>query len=134
MFIPILAAFPFIPVFCDERSGGNGRFVISREGKISYIISKYFAAIISGGFGVLLGYVLFLLIAFFGFSKGDEAWVVPAIKQMGGMFIYGGVMSLPALAIAGFVRNNYVCSIYAEIHIRSSHFDVDIQCFAGKDL
>ena len=39
MFLPIIAAFPFMTAFCAERNGGSMRFTITRTGGLRYYLA-----------------------------------------------------------------------------------------------
>lgn len=59
MFLPIIAAFPFMTAFCAERNGGSMRFTITRTGGLRYYLSKFCSAFLCGGSAVLFGYIIF---------------------------------------------------------------------------
>lgn len=122
MFIPILAAFPFIPNFCAERNSGLIRFTIQRAGKFRYYITKFFSAVLGGGLAVLFGYILFISIIYCSFPSiqsyglsveeinmvlGEEP-VIQIILIFLGVFLYGAVSSVPAFCMASFARNRYI--------------------------
>lgn len=122
MFMPIIAALPFVTAFCNERNTGSIRFNIARTGKLRYYIGKFVSAVISAGLAVTLGcamysaivYPLFPTIddcrelsrSFFigeNFSVKTELW-----HFFSGAFIYGAVSVLPAFFISAFVKNHYI--------------------------
>lgn len=45
MFLPIIAAFPFMTAFCAERNGGSMRFNITRTGSLRYYLSEFLLSI-----------------------------------------------------------------------------------------
>lgn len=136
MFIPILAAFPFIPNFCAERNSGLIRFTIQREGKFRYYITKFLSAILGGGAAVLLGYILFIAIIYclfpsiqnYGLSADEISMVMgkePVIQGILiflGVFLYGCVSSVPAFCMASFARNRYIitCVPFMVVYLYSS--------------
>jgi hypothetical protein len=123
MFIPIVAAFPFIPVFCDERSGGGIRNTVIRMGKRRYNLSKFAAAFVSGGLGVTLGYALFGIViaavfpplSSYNADMGlynqiyfPNGIVMGIISRLFGMFLFGAFFALIAFTLSAFVRNKYL--------------------------
>jgi len=134
MFIPIVAAFPFIPNFCSERNSGNIRFTITRTGKFRYYISKFLSSFIGGGLAISLGYIIYGLIVIPIFSSLSELNIgifafftsfeifKNVISNIAGMFIYGAVSTLPAFLFASIVRNRYIilCVPFMIIYIYQS--------------
>lgn len=118
MFIPIIAAFPFIPNYCSERNSGLIRFTIYRVGKMKYYISKFLSALLGGGFAVFLGYAIFGLIIYFIFPShssyisliGERKTNIHlmVLKSLLGVFLYGSVSAVPAFLMTSFVRNRYI--------------------------
>ncbi|MGN1114677.1 MAG: hypothetical protein ACI4RC_06095 [Oscillospiraceae bacterium] len=122
MFLPIIVAFPFMVSFCAERNNGLMRFTITRTGKYKYYLSKFFAALISGGLAVLIGVAIFGIISVILFpglssynvSKEELDIVLPegvlsaALKTLICAFAYGAVSTLPAFLICSFCRNPYL--------------------------
>lgn len=126
MFLPILAAFPFIPNFCSERNSGLIRQTIFRTGKYRYYFSKFLSAIIGGGLAVMLGYLVYGVITACIFPMPSEYPPDPFLVESGaqtmsnldvlkscidsllGSFIYGAVSTVPAFFFASFIRNRYV--------------------------
>lgn len=122
MFIPIIAAFPFIPNFCAERNSGLMRFTIQRTGKLRYYCVKFLSAVLGGGLSVLLGYILFavlMLILFpdirtYNLSKEElsaltDFYIAKRLFLIGlGIFLYGAVSAIPAFLTSSFVKNRYI--------------------------
>ena len=122
MFIPIIAAFPFMVTFCAERNSGLMRFTITRTGKIRYCISKFFACIISAGLAVMLGAALFGITVMLLFPE-FSAYDVPAeqlelimpngvfseiCKTLAAAFLYGAISSMQAFFLSSFCKNPYM--------------------------
>ena len=122
MFMPIIAALPFVTAFCNERNTGSIRLNIVRTGKLRYYIGKFISAVISAGLAVTLGCAVFAAIvypifptvddckemstSFFieeNFSIATELW-----HFFSGAFIYGAVSVLPAFFMSSFVKNHYI--------------------------
>lgn len=136
MFVPILAAFPFVPTIINNRITQSARFTISRIGKRRYQLGNIISTFLSGGAAVVLGYVLFgiavwLLFpsigdyseqaaasylemqtwgrpAWYGDAMMQQRFVLPIVMHLGEMFLYSGCSSLLALVFAAFVKNPYV--------------------------
>lgn len=136
MFIPIVAALPVIPLFCDERSGGAIRNSIVRQGKLRYNLSKCFSAVISAGLAVMIGYALFGIVISFIFPppsyypRYDSEFIINSFKepsnfalhklfekcgfvtvilaQLMQMFLYGAVSVIPAMVLSSIVKNKYI--------------------------
>lgn len=122
MFMPIIAALPFVTAFCNERNTGSIRLNIARTGKLRYYIGKFVSAVISAGLAVTLGCAVFAAVvypifptvedcaelsrSFFieeNFSIWAELW-----HFFSGAFIYGTVSVLPAFFMSSFVKNHYI--------------------------
>lgn len=120
MFIPILAAFPFVTSYCSEKNSGNLRFSIFRTKRICCYISKFLCAALCGGICVALGTVLFGVFAFalfpdmshyspetmeFLFPNGAAA---EFLKKTLSAFIYGCTNALTAFFLSSFCNNKYI--------------------------
>lgn len=118
MFFSILSSVSCITVLCQERKSGYLRFIMNRESIVRYSVSKYIAAIISGGCVILLGTVIFALVAMckFPFSESISTISLVSIisRHLLRAFIYGGFSVLPAVLISSFLNNIYliVCFPY----------------------
>ena len=131
MFIPIISAFAFIPLVCDEYEAKSVRFEIFRSSRFSYNASKYITACLCGGFAVMLGYILFILIEYAAFPNITDydinsretymmflQYILPHIEETGFlpiilrnfaiMFLYGCVNAAPAIALTSVIRNKYL--------------------------
>lgn len=135
MFIPVIAAIAAVNVFCDERNSREKREILIRSGQKQYIAGSSLFFMVSGGLVCLSGYALYFLIAGFffphmaSFPAGEVSmyfdsmlwpgsaaaglyascglWAVYALKLFL-FFVYGTLMVLPALVLAGFLRNKYL--------------------------
>lgn len=113
-FAPIITAFPFIARFCEERTSGNTRMVISRTERRNYYIIKFLTAVISGGFIILSAWALFVLtvymlfppLSYYGQYQHDEYIVI--IRTMAGSFFFGSVSVLPVVFFSSFLKNRYM--------------------------
>ena len=124
MFLPIIAAFPFMTAFCAERNGGSMRFNITRTGSLRYYLSKFCSAFLCGGSAVLFGYIIFGVIVRIIFpplsqyelSADDLSFVlvnnknerIGVLRYMLSAFLYGAISTMPALFISSFCKNPYL--------------------------
>ena len=72
LFIPLISAFAFIPLVCDEYEAKSVRFEIFRSSKLCYNLSKFITACLCGGFAVMLGFGLFTLADYALFPNINE--------------------------------------------------------------
>ncbi|MDE6761679.1 MAG: hypothetical protein K2J90_13550, partial [Lachnospiraceae bacterium] len=112
LFIPIIAAFSFVPLVCDEYEARSVRFEVFRSTKLCYYGSRFITACLCGGFSIMLGFLLFMcvvhvLFPFIGdynlelrseykdmleminINISGSAYVMTVVKKMGEMFLYG---------------------------------------------
>jgi len=131
LFIPLISAFAFIPLVCDEYEAKSVRFEIFRSSKLCYNLSQFITACLCGGFAVMLGFGLFILADYALFPNINEystelkktyeemlSCIYPnvtqsgysfiIIKKMGEMFLYGAVCAAPAIMFTSFIRNKYL--------------------------
>jgi hypothetical protein len=130
MFIPIIAAFPFIPIFSDERESRLGRNVIFRTGKFSYNTGNFLSSFFGSGLAIAVGYSLFLLVTSFIFphisdypaEMRSSAEIIlmenAAYSELGitglilseilEIFLYSAMWSLPAFLLCSLIRNKYL--------------------------
>ncbi|MBQ8922130.1 MAG: hypothetical protein IJ060_08230 [Oscillospiraceae bacterium] len=135
MFTPVLAAFAYVPLLCDERRSQLGRLLIARQGKLRYALSHVCGAALTGGLTMLCGFALFGIAAavlFPSLQSYDSASVSAFLEEQGWrypqgiaagiraghfapaillkcaeMFLYGVISALPALLCAAFTLNKY---------------------------
>ena len=130
LFIPIIAAFTFIPLVCDEYEAKSVRFEIFRAGKRSFHLSRFLTALVCGGLAVTLGFAVFSALAFLMFPNINDynhiqremlleslsytfpeirnGLALPILKTLGVVFLYGGVSAVPAIALTAVIRNKYL--------------------------
>lgn len=131
MFIPIVSAFAFIPLSCDKAESGALRSGIFRSSRAAYGLSEFLSAGLSGALAVMLGFVLFALVACAAFPsisayppmEQEMLWAqvemeFPGSGEMGAflsvgmkclsMFLYGFVWAAPAVMLTAFTRNKYL--------------------------
>lgn len=64
MFAPIILSLPFVGIMCTGNSSNNARYVLSRAGKIPYIIGKLLSSVIVGGIIMLMGFFIYIIIVY----------------------------------------------------------------------
>ncbi len=130
-FLPIVAAFPCIPLLCDEYRTKYVRYEIQRNRKRSFYAAKLAAVFLGGAMAVTAGYALFSLTISLVFPGPME--FSPAIREfyelmaVGGsesfsgissflyvlkilccVFLAGGLSALPAVVLTSVSLNKYV--------------------------
>lgn len=131
MFIPIISAFAFIPLVCDESESRFIRFSVFRSSKFSYRTSKFLAGCISGGLAVMFGYIIFIASVYVLFPNISEyspeaqsmlseelLYTYPEVSKHGHvfllgirsleMFLYGAVSAVPSVMLTSLMRNKYL--------------------------
>lgn len=131
LFIPIVAAFPLMPLICDERESKCVRYSAFRSSRLSFSTGSFLTAMISGGLSVFCGFVLFALFVYMLFPniseyapelrESTEWWIsgaFPLFSRFGylylialdclEMFMYGALSAVPALIMTAFMKNKYL--------------------------
>ncbi|MCM1062201.1 MAG: hypothetical protein NC452_18205 [Eubacterium sp.] len=116
LFIPIITAFCFVPLICDEQNSNAKRFRIFRSSKFKFGLSRYFSCIICGGFAVAFGYAIFCGSIYFMFPHITEFDGTQFIvqnnfnfaKSVLGIFLFGTFWSMPSMFLTAYLRNRYV--------------------------
>lgn len=131
MFIPIISAFAFVPLVCDEYEARSVRFEIFRSSKLSYRASRFVTAFICGGVAVTAGfaiytalvYMLFPGISEYGAEKREMfeqmysyafpeiirgKYHIAVVKKLLAIFFYGALSAVPAITLTSLVRNKYL--------------------------
>lgn len=130
MFIPIISAFAFIPLICDEHEAKSVRFEIFRTSKCSFYISRFVTALLCGALAVTIGYLIFIGLVLLLFPHLSEyrpqqtemfyenlryvypeisrGVLLPVVKTLGSVFIYGAFWAMPAVLLTAVVRNKYI--------------------------
>ena len=130
MFIPIISAFAYIPLVCDEYEAKSVRFEIARSSKKNYYLSRFFSACFCGGCAVTVGYVIFSVLAWilfpsiddysielqtefyemmqYNFPELKDGFALPILQKFGSIFLYGTVSAVPAIVLTAAIRNKYL--------------------------
>jgi len=72
IFIPFLAAFSCVPIFCDEYNSNYWRHCVERTGINKYIFSKFLCSILISFALIIVCYLIFAVICFSIFPHPDE--------------------------------------------------------------
>ncbi len=115
VFLPLIAAFPSVPFFCDELRSGNYRFGITRSSKQCYISAKCIAAVASGCCVVLVAVFLFGMLCLIVFPALSEysyvfdANVKNLTMQIVFLLAFAAMDALLCLTIASLTLNKFSC-------------------------
>ncbi len=131
MFIPIIAGFTFVPLFCDEHEHRNLRNALVRSSKNSFFFARYAGACISGGIAVVCGYLLYAAIVYRMFPAVTDYTplyqeeILSLLESAMGrwstadygmlllyktieVFLLGAAATVPALLLSSMMRNKYL--------------------------
>ena len=131
MFIPIISAFAYIPLVCDESESKSIRYAVFRSSKLKFYLSRFITAVLSGGFAVMIGYMVFCGIVFILFPNIGEfpaetrefyiqylSDVYPSTADFGigsalvikfaEIFVYGAIAAIPSILLTAVSKNKYV--------------------------
>lgn len=131
IFIPIIAAFPFIPLVCDARESRSVRMTCIRLNKRTFNIGSFLSAMLAGGLAVLTGFLIFAGITAFLFPQAAEyspemraameenyPAVFPLFSKLGypylyalrflEVFLYGAASAVPAFLLTAVMKNKYL--------------------------
>ena len=112
LFVPIIAAFCFVPEMCAEREENALRFQVVRSSKTKWQISRFLAGIISGGTAVALGYVIFsgLVMMLFPPSAPDymQGRTTDFYLLVLDMWIFAVFQSIPSMLLTSVLRSKYL--------------------------
>lgn len=125
-FLPVIAAFPTVPLLLDAQKSGYSRFCLPRAGRTPWLCGQLLAGWVSGGAALAMGYlamatpVLALLpqggVAAAQLLTGSPFAALEPFLGTGAvllarlcdLFLYGAFFSLPALVLARRLRNGYL--------------------------
>lgn len=131
MFIPIIGAFSYIPLVCDEFESKAVRITVFRSSKSSYYASKFLTACISGGLTVLMGYIITIIMIFAFFPNISEYseelqnifkeslfsdysnvsscnYINILLLKCSEVFVYGAFSAVPSIVLTAITRNKYL--------------------------
>lgn len=118
LFVPIIAAFCFVPEMCAEREENALRFQVVRSSKTKWQLSNFFSGIISGGTAVTLGYVIFsglVMLLFPGVSEMDSFAAETATMMSGefyilvlDMWVFAIFWSIPSMFLTSVLQSKYL--------------------------
>lgn len=131
MFLPVIAAFAFVTIVCDERESKAVRNTVFRSSRTGYYASRFVMICLSGGIAVLLGFALFAGVIGVTFPdinqyslelqeqiRNSLGYLGPDFSEphlfflIGQkflvMFLYGFVSAAPAALLTSILRNKYL--------------------------
>ncbi len=136
LFMPMIVAASFVPIYCSERNSGLIRFGLIRSSKLRYVAGKQIAAMINGGCIVTAGYLFygFIVAILFPWASqfSDLSFELSMMQVQSlplnmllaamGVFLYGAVSVLPAFLFCAIFRNPYVisCLPFVLIYIKNT--------------
>lgn len=130
-FLPIVVAFPCIPLLCDVYESRYVRFEIFRSSKLSFLSAKLFSSFLCGAIAAAAGYALYAIFVAAIFPSPSEltpwaselypmlvgipeeklsgfSYVLLVLRKERDVFFWGGLNVMPAAALAGLSKNKYV--------------------------
>lgn len=132
MFIPIIGAFTYVPLVCDEFESKAVRNIIFRSSKSRFYSSKFLTACISGGLSVMVGYIISVALIFAFFPNineyseelqtifkesffSDYSNIIRScnyssilLLKCSEVFVYGAFSTVPAILLTAITRNKYL--------------------------
>lgn len=136
LFMPMIVAASFVPIYCTERNFGLVRFELIRSSKLRYVAGKQISAMLTGGCIVTAGYLFygFIVAILFPwasqFSDLSFELSMMTVKSLPlnlllsiiGAFLYGAVSVLPAFLFCAVFRNSYVisCLPFVLVYIKNT--------------
>ena len=108
MFVSVFVSAPFVVMMCSAKKNSNIRFELFRVGKTEYVLGKFFASMICGGFVMSLGYGLFSVVIHFILPVENALGIFEYVKRFTEMFFYGMTSTLLTYLLSGFMRNKYL--------------------------
>lgn len=119
LLLPMIVSLGYVYVTASEKSNGAIRFLLIREGKIKYSLSKTISAMLSSGCTLVLGYLILGIIIYLKFPAPSEYGVAPSFMsdlselqllaiRFVQMFIYGMRVSLIAIYTTIFFTDKYI--------------------------
>lgn len=100
MFCPLIVSIPCIFTRKTER------FLLFRTSKNKYMLSKYFACLVSGGSIVFIAYCIFISLCML--LVKENIWSIYIVKKLMSVFIWGVTSSVPGIMLAEFLENKYL--------------------------
>ncbi len=124
LFLPFIVTIAYITVSTSERKSHALRTQIIREGKLNYVVSKVISGFIYGGGILVIAYMVFgffMITAFPSFTAFDQesqqfylgvygynSLIEAVVKQLFGVFLYGGFSAVFGIAVTIFSEDRYI--------------------------
>lgn len=119
LFLPIVAAFPTIPLFCDEYTSRYSLLIVNRIGLRRYIRKTFFTAELWAMLLVLGALALFGVVVGIAFPIRVQLGIVTAADGLTGELCSAGMFTLAYVLWGGALAGiSYVCaSIGSNIYV-----------------
>lgn len=125
MFIPIISAFAYIPLACDEYEAKSVRFEMFRCSKTSFNISRFVTACITGGIAVTIGFMIYAALVYCmfpsyaeystgqqqiikSFLNNNSSYLAMLTSKSWQIFLYGVISVTPAITLTCIMKNKYL--------------------------
>lgn len=129
LFIPIVSAFAFVPLLCDEHEAKVVRYEVFRSSRLEFHLSEMIAGCVSGGIAVSAGYGIYSALVFQLFPDIGEysselkemyresmssymnfstGYLDATLIKMLGVFLYGLTISAVVIMLTSLIRNKYL--------------------------
>ena len=131
LFLPIITAFAFVPVICEEHKSRAVRFEVLRSGKINYYCGRFISGCLYGGLSVMLGYGLYAIVVYRMFpgigeysaalqrdywktvdlpqaAMFGEGYLCIILPKLAEVCLYGMICAAPILLLTALIHNQYV--------------------------
>ncbi len=100
MFCPIIVSIPCVLINKTER------FVLFRSSKTKYSLSKYFLSVFSGGFILVIAYMVYSVI--WMVFAGESMWDLMFLRKIFSVLLWGIISTIPGVVLTEFVQNKYL--------------------------
>jgi hypothetical protein len=145
LIVPLIAVLPFADSFAHDRSLGFLRFLITRATYRRYLIGKYIASFLSGGFAVSIAMSFSFLFSVFTFPRGlnpdpfaariqpsenlgpfgflyDTAPDLYIFSLITMSFFFGATYAIFGLSLSTFMDNRYIVLATPFVIYNIAHF------------
>ena len=122
--LPLFVGLGYIYVISEERKNGMLCSILIRESRMQYCISKMVSCMITSGFLILLGYMIYGLIVMLVFPNltdysindviyymeltGIDSIVMYILKRLSLVFLYGICLGVYSFIVAIFFTDKYI--------------------------
>lgn len=114
MYAPILIMMPLIHTLVSERKKGILRYILTRTGKISYVLGKMLSTVTIGGITLCAGFMPYVIYIFtFYYSVDDVGGLEGGLFRIDfffflSCFLYGAMFAVLGYIVTIFSNNIYM--------------------------